>query len=199
MANKPQTVNINGESRNLADIATEWLHHEATGVRLRMAHRCVEWDGWEEGLVESMLGPEEQEEDWFISWEEARKGQDSPSRADTPPASDSPETSISPTLFDSSSEPGTDESKRRDSIVAVPPTVKPLGRAAVPLVAKVVKVEKEKEKLLNATGDFCGGRGGELGRRLDAWLATNGDAEGRVGLPKRWTDEGSAGMGAGTQ
>ena len=47
-------------------------------------------------------------------------------------------------------------------------------------------VEKEREKLLNATGDFCGGRGGELGRRLEAWLCVNGDAEGRVELPQRW-------------
>ena len=26
-----------------------------------MAHRSAEWDGWEEGLVESILGPEEEE------------------------------------------------------------------------------------------------------------------------------------------
>ena len=50
----------------------------------------------------------------------------------------------------------------------------------------VVAVEKEREKLLNATGDFCGGRGGELGRRLEAWLYVNGDADGRVDLGRRW-------------
>ncbi|EEB88698.1 hypothetical protein MPER_13317, partial [Moniliophthora perniciosa FA553] len=33
-------------------------------MRMRMAHRFVEWDGWEEGLAESMLGSEEFEEDW---------------------------------------------------------------------------------------------------------------------------------------
>lgn len=32
------------------------------------------------------------------------------------------------------------------------------------------------EKMLNITGDVCGGRGGELGRRLEAWLSTNGNA-----------------------
>ncbi|KAK1219971.1 hypothetical protein PQX77_017286 [Marasmius sp. AFHP31] len=30
-----------------------------------MAHQFVEWDGWEEGMAESMLGLEEFEEDWF--------------------------------------------------------------------------------------------------------------------------------------
>ncbi|KAK1217533.1 hypothetical protein PQX77_019822 [Marasmius sp. AFHP31] len=46
-------------------LAHEWFHYETAGMRLRMAHRFVEWDGWEEGLVESMLGSEEFEEDWF--------------------------------------------------------------------------------------------------------------------------------------
>lgn len=30
-----------------------------------MAHRFVEWDGWEEGLADSILGAEEYEEEWF--------------------------------------------------------------------------------------------------------------------------------------
>ena len=65
------------------------------------------------------------------------------------------------------------------------------GPPAVPTVPKVVvAVEKEREKLLNATGDFCGGRGGELGRRLEAWLYVSGDADGRVGLGRRWEGEG---------
>ncbi|THH32577.1 hypothetical protein EUX98_g1626 [Antrodiella citrinella] len=197
MAHNTQTVMVNGEARNLADIAQEWLHHEASGVRMRMAHRCAEWDGWEEGLVDSILGPEDQEDDWFVSWEDAMKRRAADEQDDGPDSpSDSPELSTSPTLFDSGSEPSSDGSKhhhqnsqRRNSILVIPPTTKPLGRAAVPLVAKVVALEKEKEKLLNATGDFCGGRGGELGRRLDAWLTTNGDAEGRVELPRRWRDD----------
>jgi len=57
------------------------------------------------------------------------------------------------------------------------------------MVAKVVAVEKEKEKLLKSTGDICGGRGGELGRRLEAWLMVNGDEEGRVGIPRKWDGE----------
>ena len=56
----------------------------------------------------------------------------------------------------------------------------------LPVAKVVVAVEKEREKLLNATGDFCGGRGGELGRRLEAWLYVNGDADGRVDLGQRW-------------
>ncbi|RXW22754.1 hypothetical protein EST38_g3099 [Candolleomyces aberdarensis] len=48
-----------------AQLCREWLYHEASGARLRMAHRCAEWDGWEEGLVDSILGPEEIEKEWF--------------------------------------------------------------------------------------------------------------------------------------
>ena len=56
------------------------------------------------------------------------------------------------------------------------------------------QIEKEKEKILDERGDFCGGRGGELGRRLEAWLVVNGDAEGRVELPRRWAgNEGGGG------
>ena len=59
---------VDGHPRVLSAIAAEWLQHEGAGARLRMAHRCIDWDGWEEGLVESILGPEEQEEDWFRTW-----------------------------------------------------------------------------------------------------------------------------------
>lgn len=34
--------------------------------------------------------------------------------------------------------------------------------------------EKQKEKMMAVTGDICGGRGGELGRRLEAWLSVTG-------------------------
>ncbi|TFY76329.1 hypothetical protein EWM64_g7681, partial [Hericium alpestre] len=49
----------------LAVLAAEWLRYEALGAPQRLAHRCVEWDGWEEGLVESILGPEDMEEQWI--------------------------------------------------------------------------------------------------------------------------------------
>ncbi|KAI0776373.1 hypothetical protein BC629DRAFT_1525836 [Irpex lacteus] len=171
-----RTVNVDGHIRDLAAIASDWLHHEASGARLRMAHRCIEWDGWEEGLVDSILGPEDQEEDWFKSW----VNEDSP--AGEPQTPLSPRTSSSPTLTDSGSDG--EELVKRDR--AGSGSSKAKIRAGVPLPVKVVAVENEQEKLLNATGDYCGGRGGELGRRLDAWLHMNGDAEGRVGLPRRW-------------
>ncbi|KAK1217524.1 hypothetical protein PQX77_019813 [Marasmius sp. AFHP31] len=50
---------------DLGTLAHEWFYLKATGMRLRMARRFVEWDGWEEGMAESMLGSEEFEEDWF--------------------------------------------------------------------------------------------------------------------------------------
>ncbi|KAI0072090.1 hypothetical protein K474DRAFT_1686788 [Panus rudis PR-1116 ss-1] len=168
-ARQPKTITINGEERELSAIANEWLHWEAAGVRLRMAHRCIEWDGWEEGLIESILGPEDQEEDWFRSWEDL-EGSDTPA--------DSPRTSTSPTLTDSESESDVSPQSQRRAKGGRPP-----------MVAKVVAAEKEKEKLLNATGDYCGGRGGELGRRLEAWLTVSGDAEGRVELGKKWAGD----------
>ena len=58
------------QNSDVASLAKEWLFYEESGARLRMAHRCMEWDGWEEGLVESILGPEDEEEDWFKEWEE---------------------------------------------------------------------------------------------------------------------------------
>lgn len=53
---------------------------------------------------------------------------------------------------------------------------------------KVVKISsklpllqgQEKEQMLNTTEDICRGRGGELGRRLEAWLTVNGNGNGYV-------------------
>ena len=150
-----------------------------------MAHRCIEWDGWEEGLVESMLGPPEQEDDWFRSWDGGDEDEDAdaevPGGAETPP---SPFTSTSPTLTESVSD--SEESAKRASLNS---GGKAKGGRAPALPAKVVALEKEKEKALNATGDFCGGRGGELGRRLEAWLCVNGDSEGRIELARRWAGD----------
>jgi hypothetical protein len=155
-----------------------------------MAHRCIEWDGWEEGLVDSILGPEEQEDDWFKTWD----AQDGSADAGADSRC-SPLTSTSPTLTESLSlSDGEDAAAvtqpvlRRGSVNRVPGG----GKLKVPLPVKVAAEEKEKEKLLNSTGDFCGGRGGELGRRLEAWLCVNGDAEGRVELPRRWDGEAAA-------
>lgn len=121
-----------------------------------MAHRCIEWDGWEEGLVSGILGPEDQEGDWFHEWEEETAGStDSPVMPETVAGSDT------------------------DVIPPVDGMLKAngLSRKRVLGTVKVVAEEKEKEKHLGSNGDYCGGIGGELGRRLEAWLYINGNGE----------------------
>lgn len=152
---------------DLGALASEWLYYEGHGTRLRMAHRCVEWDGWEEGLVESILGPEDLEEEWFKEVDAREKGVDSMS---TPP-------------LDSAIEPN--KPSRSETILAA--SLKRLPPAKLPSFAK-----EEKEQMLNTTGDICGGRGGELGRRLEAWLCVNRIENGVTdGIPvvRRWHDE----------
>lgn len=134
--------------------------------------------------MESILGPEDHEADWFKSWDDGSVG----SGVQTP---GSPLTSTSPTLTDSangSDGDGADKENKRagDGVATVVPVA---AKARGMLPVKVVAVEKEKERLLNATGDICGGRGGELGRRLEAWLCVNGDADGRVELARRWAGD----------
>ena len=56
----------------------------------------------------------------------------------------------------------------------------PAARGAARLSRKLPFVEEqEKEQMLNTTGDICGGRGGELGRRLEAWLTVTGGEGGK--------------------
>lgn len=227
LASQRRTVMVDGHPRDFGAIVTEWLQHESAGTRLRMAHRCIEWDGWEEGLVESILGPEEQEGDWFRAWEDENtppEGTDAAAAAaeddddaSPDPSPQSPFTSTSPTLTEQASDGEDGSGKRRrgstDSQAAgtkKSPRAGPAAAAtttataavAVVMVAaaqpvKVVAVEKEKERILDQRGDFCGGRGGELGRRLEAWLVVNGDAEGRVELARRW--EGDDAIGGGDE
>ena len=117
-----------------------------------MAHRCAEWDGWEEGLVDSILGPEEFEHEWyngnFFNSQETLM-RDSPRGANSEP-SPVPSYKIPPSL---------------SRIVKI--------SSKLPLLQ-----EQEREQMLNTTGDICGGRGGELGRRLEAWLTVNGNTNG---------------------
>jgi hypothetical protein len=119
---------------------------------LRHAHRCVEWDGWEEGLVESILGPEDHEGDWI---REAR-------RIALATTSDS----------DSEDEVG-DECPTADDVL------RPHGLLRKRR-SRVTAEEKERERVLASTGDECGGRGGELGRRLEALLSIDEDGDGNV-------------------
>ncbi|KAI0264610.1 hypothetical protein BC834DRAFT_826020 [Gloeopeniophorella convolvens] len=144
---------------NLAALAAEWLHYEAIGGHLRHAHRCAEWDGWEEGLVESILGPMDQEEDWV---REARV-----IAASTAPDS------------------GSDDDDVGDACPSVDDILKPHGvRRKRRPVSRVTAEEKERERLLATTGDECGGRGGELGRRLEALLSIDEDGDGSVPRPR---------------
>ncbi|KAK7019142.1 hypothetical protein R3P38DRAFT_3200449 [Favolaschia claudopus] len=162
-----------------ARLAREWLHHERTGMRLRMAHRVVEWDGWEEGLVESILGPEDVEEEWFH-------------HSDHEEEVDSDHDEVDGVLSDVGAPNGDGQAinlgkslsrrRRRDSepegtgVVALKTAMKPKAKGGAatgkPAGGKMFakNLEREKEQMLDTTGDICGGRGGELGRRLEAWL-----------------------------
>ncbi|KAF8067931.1 hypothetical protein FPV67DRAFT_1165551 [Lyophyllum atratum] len=140
------TPTKHGKEVDLAALSREWLYYESAGQRLRMAHRFVEWDGWEEGLIDSILGPEEHDDDWLKDSEDAltAAGLNSPPMPDHAP----------------------------NILISAVTRRKPSSKLPF---AK----EQEKEQMLNTTGDYCGGRGGELGRRLEAWLTVNGIEEER--------------------
>ncbi|EPQ53549.1 hypothetical protein GLOTRDRAFT_116957 [Gloeophyllum trabeum ATCC 11539] len=168
---------------DLASLANEWLHHEASGARLRMAHRCVEWDGWEEGLVQSILGPEDEEDEWFKNWQDATEDQTTNSGANVTVVDEE----ISPSSPTAASGSGSGSSSEDTKVGDKPldklsENFKRVNGVAVrvPLAAKVVAEEKEREKLLVPNGDICGGRGGELGRRLEAWLSSTSEGRRRL-------------------
>lgn len=151
---------LHGKEIDLAAIAREWLFYESAGQRLRMAHRFVEWDGWEEGLMDCILGPEEHDDDWL-------KLDDEPTSSKSiisPPAQSPPNAVTGPS----------------QSMLTSAVPFKKNGRLPLPLAK-----EQAKEQMLVTTGDFCGGRGGELGRRLEAWLTQNGIEEGHS-IAVRW-------------
>lgn len=144
---------MNSPQSDLSMLAAEWLHYEAVGAHLRHAHRCAEWDGWEEGLVESILGPDDQEDDWI--------GEAHSVALATAP--------------DNGSENEGDACPTADDLI------KPqgIGRKGRP-VSRITAEEKVRERSLASTGDECGGRGGELGRRLEALLGDDDEGEGNV-------------------
>ena len=182
-------------SLDVASLAKEWLFYEESGARLRMAHRCIEWDGWEEGLVESILGPEDEEDDWFKEWEEPNP--DSPNvvvpdmygldAMASKITLDDGHSGYTPESITNGKFNGKDieSDVKSGSTGSLPPSSSKTGR--VPdgelkphgiarkkkLPTKVVEEEKAKEKQLGPGGDICGGIGGELGRRLEAWLHHN--------------------------
>ncbi|KAI6040112.1 hypothetical protein EDC04DRAFT_2679705 [Pisolithus marmoratus] len=195
----------------LSTVASSWLHLESWGTRLRYAHRCVEWDGWEEGLVESILGPEDTEKDWFAEgcWcevvrtsscgdekisrdEESRRtgcacDDDTDSKTmngDEPGACMTvmSTSARSRTARSTTTSPTTPSQVTSYHPAAVPPapTTDLPPRPTTPSVALrvhrrqagmlILKKEREKEQMLVSAGDICGGRGGELGRRLEEVL-----------------------------
>jgi hypothetical protein len=225
-----------------------------------MAHRFVEWDGWEEGLCDELLGSEEHEEEWYRSpsqdhepltaagtgWK-GRGGADSAALGSAGMVMRSGSLDgygtggglglgiggNGGTLMSPNPIANTQPSKSGNGFVglgpsggvgglgssasgslAVPPapqaangknaTTAVGGRSAlskgglapsgnssdsllhaagalirkvnVNLPSKMIAEQLTKgEKMLNTTGDFCGGRGGELGRRLEAWLVTSSE------------------------
>jgi hypothetical protein len=152
----PQTSQhiVKSPHTDLSTLAAEWLHYETVGAHLRHAHRCAEWDGWEEGLVESILGPEDQEEDWIRE-------------AHMVALATAPD--------------GGSEDEEGDACPTADDLIKPQGmRRKRRPVSRIAAEEKERERVLSTTGDECGGRGGELGRRLEALLSIDEDGEGSV-------------------
>jgi len=159
-------------------LCREWLYYEQAGMRLRLAHRCAEWDGWEEGLVDSILGSPEVEEEWFnfdpFSLSASGGGHSSeppsPLDADGDPLANSSDSSNARARGNSNGhKPSSSSSSRsrRSSFSSVS-----LSGAKLPSKLPFVE-EQKKEQMLNTTGDICGGRGGELGRRLEAWISVN--------------------------
>jgi hypothetical protein len=170
-----------------------------------MAHRCIEWDGWEEGLVESILGPEDEEDDWFKEWEEPNM--DSPTVPN--PEMYGLDSIASKITFNEGHNGdaregvtngkvnGNGNHSNDDSEGTGSPSFSSSKSKRVPdgklgphgigrKKAKVVEEEKAKEKHLGPGGDICGGIGGELGRRLEAWLHQNQHSP-----PVAWSGIGS--------
>lgn len=50
------------EAAKVSGVGEEWAKAEAAGQALRAAHRMIEWDGWEEGLADAILGAEDVED-----------------------------------------------------------------------------------------------------------------------------------------
>lgn len=153
-----------------------------------MAHRFVEWDGWEEGLVDTILGPEEDEDRWFLKDHEL-DGEDEASlgAANSPPQA---EFAFSPMPNGAAGANVGARANIGHAGMAILQASMTRRKRASKLPLPIAQ-EKEKEQMLNTTGDYCGGRGGELGRRLEAWLTVNGIENGQVHSPlmARWNTD----------
>ncbi|KAJ7274852.1 hypothetical protein C8J57DRAFT_1449329 [Mycena rebaudengoi] len=169
-APRPPSPSTSSMDMDIPSLAREWLHHERTGMRLRMAHRVVEWDGWEEGLVDSILGPEEFQEEWFHDHD-----QEHDHEHDTDKEGEGEDAGAQSGSWHGI---GKSLSRRREAPKAATKAKVGTSKGTGKLFAK--DLEKEKEQMLETTGDICGGRGGELGRK------TGGDGAGEC---KRWSDD----------
>ncbi|KAJ3785820.1 hypothetical protein GGU10DRAFT_353795 [Lentinula aff. detonsa] len=202
-------------SQDKAYLAREWLQYESSGMRLRMAHRFIEWDGWEEGLAESMLGEEENEEGWLADVNYCDSNLTSPPMtgnetvtgngiqteghqalglvAEVVGFTEGPSGSGAGPGGGGNGDKGGGESILGSPLTRRKPTSK---LKKLPFAA-----ELEKEQMLDTTGDICGGRGGELGRRLEAWLSVNGH-ESNTSAPidgprRRWHNDDVDGVESG--
>ncbi|EIN08769.1 hypothetical protein PUNSTDRAFT_67873 [Punctularia strigosozonata HHB-11173 SS5] len=163
------------ESEDVEALAAEWLYYEASGAKLRSVHRCIEWDGWEEGLIDSILGPPEQEEELVAPWEQVDEIDEEDDEMDGVSSRSGSDSPISDSIVTEESSKGTGQGSNKKK--KRPPFA--------------TSEEREKEKLLNATGDICGGRGGELGRRLEHWLHETSHGEEDDTL-RKWAGEDPA-------
>ncbi|KAF7324118.1 hypothetical protein MKEN_00634200 [Mycena kentingensis (nom. inval.)] len=201
---------------SIAYLAREWLYHERAGTRLRMAHRVVEWDGWEEGLVDSILGPPEAEEEWYHDLDadmHADAGADEEDMSPLPVEDQPTETANGVHLKRSLSRRRNTEELNGGGIANGKGTT-PNGKLSSPLSVLIPNpgkggaatgkpttklfaknLEREKEQMLDTTGDICGGRGGELGRRLEAWLTVSENASPEEGVGGHSWSEDDASVG----
>ncbi|KAF5336430.1 hypothetical protein D9611_006624 [Ephemerocybe angulata] len=178
-------------------LCNEWLYYEAAGARVRMGHRCAEWDGWEEGLVESIIGPEELEAEWFKVGNgeydhEALKamiaspghGEEGEVGLEASLSSNGGGLRVNGKVNGNGNGRGAGAGRGGAAGRGKAAVMAKLATGKLPFIAE----ETQKERLLNQTGDICGGRGGELGRRLEAWLTDTGGNE-VDGTIKKWNGE----------
>ena len=191
-----------------ANTAKAWLALERIGSPLRWAHRCAEWDGWEDGLVGSILGELESDDldntySMFISmeqvpginhrWEEPlvtemrheflhgvkltglgflKSPNPSQCGVDWNPETSTASATIASKGLTRIKLLSSETPKNMKGSVHGGPIVEGpgLGVGLGPNLRRASDAERERERMLDQRGDVCGGRGGELGRRLEAWL-----------------------------
>lgn len=259
------------QDRRVASLASQWLLFERLGAPLRYAHKAAEWDGWEEGLVSTVLGEDEHADEAAknqyrgvgvgtggiirlmdpAAGASSRDGKKSEKKSEEPLSVEmkrvcsnllqagtggqgqgranhkegrrklhgghldhvlslaigsttgshgSSTARVRTHAIDSAQQTSSAELTPggRSSSIARGLMNLTLPNAAIggaPGLSAAVAAgarrkshgacvddvtdgaEREREKMLDMRGDVCGGRGGELGRRLEAWLVEGGDEE----------------------